>query len=251
MKELAILLALLGQTIPIEEIYDHAEKAETYWYSRDTLPRVYTFMVFGDRIYKQGVDVGPKGGRNEQERAGSPINMFPWEVTGGMDQVDRSRTSEWRYMWVPPGEHIEIWKERAKSGNNQTPHYRIAGRFPVGTMFAEYLYHEDEIFEVRCRRKDAEGIWITASYKVGVSPPGFNRELNCQECHRDAGKTAAQIDFEDGRKGADWYGNVSGLEPGGPLHWHPFRVKGISSRQNNTGYPIRIREDVKHLVRWR
>lgn len=230
--------ASLGAAEP-SPVYEYAKDPRAIWYSKETLPRVYEAS---GRLFGVGYNLA-----GSLDRTGSANNENPWLNTGGLDHVGGSVTIK-RMLWIPPGQHITLHRKHktVRGGpKNGLDFSHVFGVFPVGTVSAEFIYDGNRLFEMRARVKTRDG-WLTEQEEYGVKPAGYVAVENCTDCHKDIGKHSFQLRDRTGRFDRDWYGTVRGLEPGGPIHWHPWDARGVWGQ----GSPMRIRADCQSFVRW-
>jgi hypothetical protein len=205
---------------------------ETFWYDKQTLPRVYQQ---DNLLWPLGYNVSATG-----DRSGSPNNEKPWLHTGGLDDVDGGGVK--RFYWSPAGKKVKIWRTYGSVFDDQgVEHLGITkwvGEFPIGAIVGEILLDGKRDFEVRARRKVATGEWEHFQFERGLKPRGYVSVNNCVECHRDVTKDANEIDGS-----RDWYGQVGSLEKHGPIHLHFFNYHGVTG----AGAPVTFNQELKHL----
>lgn len=203
------------------------------WYSPETLPECYESS---GNLY--ALDYNLAG---SLDRTGSANNEKPWRHTGGLDDCNIQIK---RCLKIPAGTWIELRTEqrRVTSGKiRKLPYSVIVGDYPVGTVAEEYLYENNALFEIRTRIKTADG-WQASLQEFGAKPIGYNAVNDCKSCHEDIGKHSFEL---DGNR--DWYGTIRGLEPHGPIHWHPW----VTDNLGGSGIRPVIRREVQHFVRWK
>jgi hypothetical protein len=217
-------------------LYEKASDIRTYWYDKKSLPEAYQSNGGGPvRLYKLGYNIA-----GVLDKTGSANNEAPWFHTGGLDDCENTKVK--RMLWLPENQKIILKQKngKIKGGQRNGLEYKfIAGEYPIGTVSAEFLYDDQRLFEARSRVKGEEG-WSTFQFEYGDKPAGYVHVSSCVECHEDVGKHSFELDAK-----RDWYGTVRGLEPGGPIHWHPWQSEGLG------GYGVKpeIREDVKSFVK--
>lgn len=209
----------------------------TLWYDADSLPGCYQ----SDNGLL-AVGYNPATFPGQEDATGSANNESPWRHTGGLDACGPSVTAR-RLLWIPAGEKIKLRTETrviTTTKRRGIRFNRVRGWYPIGTVSAELLLDGRRVFEVRERRKTRGG-WVTDQIEFGRKPFGYKAVDNCTDCHEDIGKHSFMLDAD-----RDWYGVVRGLEPDGPIHFHPWDTTGLGG----AGIPLRIREDVRHFVEW-
>jgi len=116
----------------------------------------------------------------------NPNRIFPFRVSGGMDEAKgwQSRTA----VYVPPGKTIVVWQQRSPVGRERQFLPKLHWSYPEGTIFADMLVYERQVFELRMRKK-ARGEWHSrVAYVSGVKPPGHTGlKKTCADCHSRAG----------------------------------------------------------------
>jgi hypothetical protein len=215
-----------------DRLWQLAKDPRTYWYTEESLPEVYESS---GTLYPVGYNLAGR-----LDRTGSANNERPWLHTGGLDRCGPEVNVK-RMLWIPPNTKIKIWNEARtlvggqRNGLDYTLH---VGKFPVGTVSAEFIYDGVRMFEARSRTKTEDG-WEFDQQEWGEKPKGYVAVNSCTKCHEDIGKHSFALDGV-----RDWYGTVRGLEPNGPIHWHPWDARGVTGAGRK---PV-IREDVKQLV---
>ncbi|MDB4489935.1 hypothetical protein N9045_00315 [bacterium] len=216
-------------------LYEKARDTRTYWYDKESLPEAYQSNGGGPvRLYKLGYNIA-----GVLDKTGSANNELPWLHTGGLDDCENSYVK--RMLWLPKNKKIVLNKKNGKimgGQRNGLEYSFIAGEYPIGTVSAEFLYDGDRLFEARSRVKNEQG-WTTFQFEYGDKPVGYIHVSSCIECHEDIGKHSFELDAK-----RDWYGTVRGLEPGGPIHWHPWDT----SKVDGVGTTPKIRHDVRGMV---
>lgn len=243
---LTVLLALIamhsygrGADIRVQVVERREPEMVTYHYDQ-SLPGVYWSQSWKG-LYPVGFN--PAG---TLDPTGTANNERPWKHPGGLDDCGPEVTVK-RTLQVPRGRKIKVWHESRDVVLTEPPRVghkmkvsRIAGKFPNRTRVVEDLYDEDRLFERRERFK-RRGKWHTSQEKFGKPPKGYVEVDNCTDCHEDIGRDSMEIDSS-----RDWYSAVRGLEKDGPIHWHPWSVKGLGSK----AIPLKIRYDVRDIVEW-
>jgi hypothetical protein len=205
---------------------------QTFWYDQQSLPRVYQH---DNLLWPIGYNVA-----GNLDRSGTPNNEKPWLHTGGMDDVKAGAVR--RFYWSPPGQKVKIWQKYGSvfdaKGAEHLGITKWVGEFPIGAIVGEVLMDGKRDFEVRARRKVAQGEWEHFQFDKGAKPAGYVSVNNCVDCHQDVTKDAQEL---DGNR--DWYGQVGSLEQHGPIHLHFFNHRGVSG----AGTPVTFNQDLKHL----
>jgi hypothetical protein len=205
---------------------------QTFWYDKQTLPRVYQH---DNLLWPLGYNVSATG-----DRSGSPNNEKPWLHTGGMDDVKEGFVK--RFYWSPAGKRVKIWRTYGSVSDNQgATHLGISkwvGEFPIGAIVGEILMDGKRDFEVRARRKVALGEWEHFQFEKGPKPRGYISVRSCVDCHNDVTKDANELDGS-----RDWYGQVGSLEQHGPIHLHFFNYRGVTG----AGTALTFNDALKHL----
>lgn len=228
MKYITFLLLLL-YSVPL-----YGQYSENY----TNIPSVF-FNSGNDKIYKVGVNVA-----GNLDKTGSANNENPWRFTGGTDDC-HDKIAVVRTMTIPKDKQIILYMSKIQVNGNtgrirRMDAAKITGFIPPGSTFKETMYNDSgEVFEVRTLTRTENG-WKPDFTNFGNNPKGYVPQDNCTKCHEDIGKHSFEID--DIR---DWYGYVRGLEVGGPINWHPFKVP-----PGNNGIKPEIREELKDYVRW-
>lgn len=204
----------------------------SYWYNDKNVPRV--FLDDFARIYPATYKL------DSRTKAGNPNNQAPWKTNGGLDNV---RHTSQRLLWIPPGKKIKLRTRNRPVAFRTKKRFRwTGGNYPNSSYVAEFMYSNGRLFEIRSRHK-VQGKWeVDEQFTIGDHPKGYKAVDNCKDCHSDIGKNAQQLR----NRGVNYrYGTISGLEVGGPIRFHPWKI-----RSNRVGYRTEIRDDVKHLVEW-
>jgi hypothetical protein len=230
-----LLLALMPDYAYVDEpIRNVMFSPQTFWYDKQTLPRVYQH---DNQLWPLGYNVS-----GTLDRSGSPNNEKPWLHTGGMDDVKEGNVK--RFYWSPPGTKVRIWRTYGSVFDQRgVEHLGITkwvGEFPVGAIVGEILLDGQRDFEVRARRKTGRGEWEHFQFERGPKPKGYVSVNSCIECHRDVTKEANEL---DGKR--DWYGQVGSLEQHGPIHLHFFDYRGVTG----AGKTVTFNHDLKHLFK--
>lgn len=215
-------------------IYALAKDPRTMWYDKRSLPGVYESS---GRLYAVGYNIA-----GNLDKTGTANNEHPWAHTGGLDNCGPDVNVK-RMLWIPEKSKIKlrnIAREIKGGQRNGLDYSLIMGKFPEGTVSAEFMYEGLRMFEARTRTK-TNGSWETNQFEYGDKPKGYVAVTSCVECHEDIGKHSFQIDPK-----RDWYATVRGLEVGGPIHWHPWKTKGAGG---NGLVPI-IRDELKEFVEY-
>lgn len=114
----------------------------------------------------------------------NPNRFFPIAVSGGLHE-----SSGWtsRAAIALPGT-IYYWTDRIEAGA-QRPLPRVAWVFPVGTVTADILSNEGEVFEVRIAEKKPGGWRLRTLWKDESKFPAkyTGARKACSACHDDAG----------------------------------------------------------------
>ena len=234
MNTVVMLLLSLAAEYPYvdEPIRSAMESPDTFWYDKHTLPRV---TQHDNRLWPLGYNLSATN-----DRSGTPNNEKPWLHTGGMDNVKGAFVK--RFYWSPMGEKVKIWRTTGSVRDNRgTTHLGITkwvGEFPINAIVGEVLMEGNRDFEIRARRKIAPGKWEHFQFENGRKPAGYEPVSNCVDCHSDVTKDANELDGS-----RDWYGQVSSLEKGGPIHLHFFDYRGVTG----VGTPVTFNEDLKRF----
>ena len=208
----------------------------TIWYTSDSLFPVQQ-SAFTTSLFGVGYNMAA-----ELDRTGSPNNEHPWRHTGGLDHCGPEVTVK-RMLWIPPGTMIDVWREHGYVQSIGLSFVRHSGRFPVGTISAEFMFDDGRLFEIRSRTKHADQDWESRQIEYGDKPKGYVTVTNCVDCHEDIGKHARQLDLH-----RDWYTTVRGLEKGGPIHWHPWDTSAVK-QQPGLGAQPKVRDSLQGIVR--
>ncbi len=135
----------------------------------------------------------------------NPNRLFPWATSGGLHNA--TGWQSYAAVALPDDRPILWWWERIAAGASR-PLPRIAWRFPVGTVFADLLVKDDELFELRTLTRTESG-WVgrvlyeTADKPAGYTDPGKVQLMDsphlrrigfrptssdrCMRCHNHAG----------------------------------------------------------------
>jgi len=165
----------------------------------------------------------------------NPNRLFPWAVNGGLHRAQgwTSRTA----IAIPEGKHILYWSERIDAGaRRHLP--RMSWQFPVGTVVADLLFTDGELFELRTLNKTEDGswrgrrLWRSGKMPVGYIEPdrviGVERQVGiCVNCHQRAG---AWQSYGALIRGADGVFSFSVLEEGTLRPRTDFPVKHWNDR---------------------
>lgn len=218
-------------------LFDLSKDTRVYWYDKDSLPQAYQSSGSGPvRLFKLGYNIA-----GNLDKTGTANNEHPWRHTGGLDNCNSVKVK--RMLYVPVNKKIKLRTVHSKiegGKRNGLKYSRIAGEYPEGTVVAEFLYEHDRLFEARARMKKKND-WKTFQYEYGNKPKGYIHVDSCVECHEDIGKHSFELD-----EVRDWYGTVRGLEPGGPIHWHPWQTDKVGG----LGTIPKLRSDVKDIVEY-
>lgn len=242
---LVMLVSPAAATEP-PDIWEVFRDPRTKMYTKASLPPMYEML---GQLFPLGYNSAARNGV-QIDPTGTPNNEYPWLHTGGLDHCEPSYVKVTRVIRIPPDTEITI--RRGVPGfvaANRLDYSRMVGHFPVGTVCGEFLTDDGRVFETRVRYKTKDvgraDDWETHQVEYGGKPAGYYAVTNCVDCHADIGKHANLLEPATRRPLRDWYGTVRGLEPGGPIHWHPF-VPSASK----AGAAPQIRDDVKAFVRF-
>lgn len=202
-------------TVKDSHVQEVRSSPRTYWYDRQSLPRLN--VDTSGKVFRHGFDVSL--GR-DPKRTGAPNNEKPWLHPGGFDNV-RGVTVV-RGMLMPPNRKMRVSLIQRRAAGRVVRNWET--RFPAGTSVVEFINVPNGYRVVRRRTKAGENDWDTAEYETGRRPPGYVEVANCTDCHEDIGKHAWELD-----RNRDWYTFVAtASEPGGPMHFHPFDASKVT-----------------------
>jgi hypothetical protein len=116
----------------------------------------------------------------------NPNRIFPWAVSGGLHEAHgwTSKTA----VSFPSAKPIIYWKERIDAGAvRRLPKYNW--EYPVGTVFADLLFSEGRLFELRTLTKEAQGWKTRVPFAAAdLAPKGYGGPGKaCSACHDHAG----------------------------------------------------------------
>lgn len=143
-------------------------------FTKDEVPPVFQAAdnnrAFGQRlgVFRAGTTFTVGG-----VTVGGGSNQFPWRTPAGLG--DATNWDSFQFLWLPEGQPILYGLQRLP--NDLGPTRSVTWTFPVGTVLGEVLGvlepgdPEPVPFEMRVRRKVAEGEW-----RVDVFRPYRNRE---------------------------------------------------------------------------
>jgi len=199
------------------------ESMPAHYQSITPNPRTGTFFWPGDVAH------GPGARGSRQWLSSNPNWVDPWIRPAGCNGVSGERMSIERFLTVPTGQHIHVWKQRindAPVNQRDTTRIKYRWHFPLGTKVEEQLYYDGKMFADRARTKvsmEDGAAWEVSRDEVLFAPAGFQAVTrDCVDCHRDAGRNAKVLpgDFP----GREWYGDLRGDD--NVFSYRPIRPTG-------------------------
>lgn len=216
-------------------VYEAAADPNAIWYSG-----LRGVWENNDQLFAIGYNIA--GGQFDP--TGSANNEKPWLHNGGLDNVG-PEVSVKRMLWMPPSTKIFLYPQTYRFRGGLRNGFRFGrhnGIYPATTLAAEFHYDGQELFEIRSRRRDFDGVWETDQIDVGPKPNGYEPVDNCVECHEDIAKHSFQLDPR-----REWYGTVRGLERHGPIAFHPW-IEADAYHRIGAGAQKILRPDMRDRV---
>lgn len=147
-------------------------------YTDEEIPPAYQFQpLSGGRGVPYTVFFSPKHRHNNIDKYTQANSEFPWADPGGLNHVDQSKVSEFRFIWFPYDQSGRVLPavvyrdslEKSDAVNMPVPTQGWRWIYPVGTIVGEVLLKKFSdgtwaAYEVRMRLRESDG-WDVEVYR--------------------------------------------------------------------------------------